>query len=154
MTKPTWAADLAQLEWLSVQAWLAPQAPALDLQALSVIAPEDHHRLVLNFAPSLQIARLSHHAWQFLHDLPLERRNRQRDVAVWAFDGTHKMRLLTSEESLLIRLLQAGLPLGRAVSDAGVSSSRAPRHIARDIGTWFQDWAQDGLVTGVTLAPP
>jgi hypothetical protein len=152
--RPGWAGDLTRLEWLAVQAWLAPQAQPLDLTTLAAIAPEDQERLVLTFAPSLQLSGpLRVQAWNFAHDLPPPASKARRPVAVWAFRGEPKSRLLTATEARLIQALQTGRTLAEALDLAGRTSRLAPRQLALHVGGWFQAWAQDGMVCGAALAP-
>lgn len=149
--RPAWAAEVARLEWLAIEAWLAPLAPALDVQAVAAIPAEDQPRMVLEFAPSLRTTAVSPAAlrWRYGPEQP-----RGRHVAIWAHAGAPQHRICGSVEAHLIETLRAGTPLGLALDEVGARSRTARLTLAREVGAWFQAWAQGGLVTNVRLAAP
>ena len=150
-----WLSDLARYEWAFVDAFDAPDAEPISVDALRDVAPEAWGFLRFTFAPSLQLLRLgwparnlrmacdAEEAW----DPTREIRAESSAVLVWRREERVLHHVVEPVECLA---LQQGLD-GHSFADicevvaARVGQEEAP---ARAAG-WLASWQSAGLLTEI-----
>lgn len=143
-----WLCDVARLEWARQESLMAPEAPALDYEALARVPDEDQPALRFALHPSLRLVRSS---WPVLaiweanqdgRDGAAEREEGADDVLVWREDGRVRLARLEPPEAAFVDALAAGIALGQAAGlDERWDFTRALRGLAAR-----------GLLTGFSAA--
>lgn len=146
-------ADLARVEWAFVEAFDAPDGPALTLESLSSLAEDDWPSVRLVLQPSVQRLALAYPA----HDqrlaaraagagAPPVPRAEPRTSHVVVFRGKQRLECLDVEAVAyaLLDELARGAPLGEACERV-FALSRAPEGaFGAKVGAWFQQWTALG----------
>ena len=127
-------AMLARLERARVDASLAPLGAVFDPATLTGLGADDHPRLVLTFAPSVQ---------------PL---SGTPTVLVWATPAGLHERSLDPVEAALWTQLHAGVPLGHAMAQVAAADPAAEDALGAGVGGWFHAWTAAGLVVNARVA--
>lgn len=162
---PRWREDqkalsMAYFERAMVDAFDAPDAEQLTIQALAGFAPEDSPRLVFDFHPSLVVLELAAGTLA-AYDAPgeedgsetIELEPSQTDgnevVAVWRAREETAYRELEPDEVLALSEARDGRAFGDICQMAAFQHSGEiqPERLAQFLATWFED----GMVVGVTL---
>lgn len=163
---PRWRADeralsMALFERAIVNAFDAPDAEALTIQALAAFAPEDSPRLTFGFHPSLVVLELSAGTFAAyeasgedveqggLSDEEPPARDGIETVAVWRYDEEAAFRELEPDEYLALNEARAGRAFGDICQMAAFQHSGEiePERLAQFLASWFED----GMVTHVSL---
>lgn len=168
---PRWRDDgralsMALFERAMVDAFDAPDAAPLTIQALARYAPEDSPRLVFAFHPSLIVLELS--AGTFAAYVSMDAEAEETDapasapdardtaaiaenetVAVWRCEEKTSFRELEPDEFLALNEARAGQAFGDICQMAAFQHSGeiAPERLAQFLASWFED----GMVAGVSL---
>jgi hypothetical protein len=154
-------ADLARVEWAFVEAFDAPDAPPLDLAAVSGV-PEDawpSARLVLQ--PSVQRLSLRYPA----HEVRIAVRNGDPAAVagvvrpepapshVIVFRGGERLQSLAidAEAYALLDELARGVALGDACERVAAASGASSASFEEKVGVWFQQWTALGWLSRIEL---
>lgn len=157
------ALSMALLERAMVDAFDAPDAEPLTLEALAGFAPEDSPRLVFAFHPSLYLLELpagvlAHYQAAAAEDGAQEGEAADdksgvsegtEAVAVWRCEEETSYRELEPAEYVALCEARAGRAFGDICQMAAFQQSGEiePERLAQFLASWFQD----GLVIGVSL---
>ncbi|MBL9077296.1 MAG: putative DNA-binding domain-containing protein [Planctomycetes bacterium] len=139
------AAALARLELAVTHAFDAAAEPELSPDALASVPPARWPRVRLGVGASVRLLRLPaavvdyHTAWR-AGEAPRGARVGQVTLCVWRQDDQVRQRELARPAGQLLRRLQRGLPLRRALD--GLPTSLP-------IDAWFAQWRADGLFTAL-----
>jgi hypothetical protein len=140
-------AELARIEWAFVEAFDAPDVPALDLAAVASIAEDAWSSAQIVLAPTVRRLALDHP----VHDFRLavrrgESPSRPEPSPCWVivFRGPELLQCLDVERDAfaLLEELARGAPLGDACERVSGASEE-------QIGAWFQEWTALGLIARV-----
>ena len=145
-------AELAQLDWTLRRAFDAADAPALSMQDLAAMAPEDWATVVLNPQPSLAVLNLRHNTLSLWHALdqdeevpPSERLDEPVAVLVWRHDERPHFRSMAPIEAFAMEALVQGR------SFAEICASMAERFADHDTapmaGALLRRWVEEGALT-------
>lgn len=145
-------ADLASFEWALGLAFDAPDAPVLELQALSGLAPDQWAALRLIPHPSLDTLTVKWNVTAIWHAVEEDRAPPSAKaaphavaVAVWRRDHTTFFRSLAEDEALSLERVRAGCSFGEmceVLADAIGEDASAPRAAA-----CLQAWISDGWIS-------
>lgn len=140
--------DLARLEWARVDAFDAPDAPALTMTDLRAVAPEDWPALRFAATPSLVVVRSPwpvHTAWSAPGRAPLD--PAPTAVRVWRTVGWRVLHgpMDAAEDAALASLL-AGEPFAVLCEAFATLPSE---DAARETAALLARWVEDGLLAGV-----
>lgn len=149
------AIDLALLERALTDAFDAPEAKALSLDALAAFAPTQWPRLAFAFHPSLILLELragtieTHEAASAGQELPAAREGREQ-AAVWRSNDDSVYCELEADEFLVLSLALAGHAFGDICQMAAFreTGEAAPERIAQFLTGWFEE----GLVISASPA--
>jgi hypothetical protein len=164
--KQTLAIDIARLEWADIEAFDGKAEHALRAEDLSA---EAGPKLKLKLQPYVRLLDLKYPVDDLL--LEVRKEDEDTDFASNAFQERHKrkrvqavaklkpaniflavhrvddsvyFRRIAREEFVILRALQVGKPLGKAI-DAAFRTSRVPtEEPAALVQRWFQNWAALG----------
>jgi hypothetical protein len=148
------AIDLARFERALTDAYDAPDAASLRLDALAAFAPDDWPRLVFGFHPSLHLLELAegvvatHAAASEGRELPPPGEGKEH-VAVWRADLDSVYRALEADEYLALSLAVAGHAFGDICQMAAFrdEDEASPERIAQLLTGWFEE----GLVVSARV---
>lgn len=148
------AIDVALLERALTDAFDAPEASALSLDALASFEPAQWPRLAFAFHPSLMLLELragtieTHEAATAGQAIPAPRDGEEK-VAVWRSNDDSVYCELEADEFLVLSLAVAGHAFGDICQLAAFreSGDAAPERVARFLTGWFEE----GLVISVTF---
>ena len=136
-------ADLAQLEWMHADVFVARDCEPLSAQSLAGIAPERFAEATLEFVPALQLAWLDHDVrplWRAIEQgEPLPEIVRARTpILVWrqAHEVFHVA--LAPDEATAIEALQRGGTMGAACELFAARADPAAAAFSA-IGSWFTE---------------
>ncbi|WP_442754754.1 putative DNA-binding domain-containing protein [Methylocystis sp. JAN1] len=166
------ALSMALFERAMVDAFDAPDAETLTIQALAGFAPEDSPRLVFAFHPSLIVLELvagtmaAYQAFSEEDDaeeseaaaeFEADRREQgasfapgaTETVAVWRCNEETAFRELEADEYVALSEARAGRAFGEICQMAAFQQSGeiAPERLAQFLASWFED----GMAVGVSL---
>lgn len=157
------ALSMALLERAIVDAFDAPDAEPLTLQALARFAPEESPRLVFAFHPSLALLELSPGTFAAYESLDAEEEDAENadevsetapsdgveTVAVWRCNEESAFRELEPDEYLALNEARAGRAFGEICQMAAFQQSGdiQPERLAQFLASWFED----GMIVGVSL---
>lgn len=145
-------ADLARLEWLMVESFYAPAAPALTPERLP---PQnaDWPDARLQLAPGMYFLETRH----AIDRVRLEKLNRIAQTETPGTllirrqsDGFPVIERLDPAECICLRALQRGDALGFALAEV---AARAPETEPGAIAAWFQRWISLGLISDIVFPP-
>lgn len=152
------AVSMALFERAMVDAFDAPDAEALTVQALAAFAPEESPGLVFAFDPSLYLLELS--AGTLASYLALEAAeggepppapdtDAIETVAVWRCNEETVFRELEPDEYLALNEARAGQAFGDICQMAAFQHGGEikPERLAQFLASWFED----GMISGVSL---
>lgn len=155
-------ADLARLEWAFVEAFDAPNAPALELAAVAAIPEEAWPSARLVLQPSVQRLSLRYPA----HEVRVAVRSGDPSSAlgrpepapshVIVFRGRERLRsvAIDPEAYALLDELARGTALGDACERIATASGARRASFAafeEKVGVWFQEWTALGWLSRVEL---
>lgn len=161
------ALDMARLEWAHVIAFDEMQAPVLDPEHLLEPSPEmrvgiqpyvtlletqypvDELRVAIRAADEGRSSASNAASRRRAHSVRKVGRSRKQQVfiAVHRVDSSVYYRRLEREEFQILRALQQGRPIGRAIATGLKHSVRPPDEIPQLLRLWFGAWAQFGWLT-------
>lgn len=161
------ALDMARLEWAHVIAFDEMQAPVLDPEHLLEPSPEmrvgiqpyvtlletqypvDELRVSIRAADEGRSSASNAASRRRAHSVRKVGRSRKQQVfiAVHRVDSSVYYRRLEREEFQILRALQQGRPIGRAIAGGLKHSVRPPDEIPQLLRLWFGAWAQFGWLT-------
>lgn len=166
---PQWREDpralsMALFERAIVDAFDAPDAEPLTIQALGSFAAEESPRLVFAFHPSLVLLRLSPGVFAAYQALNTESEadggeegaapsaapeGDYEAVAVWRCNEESVYRELEPDEDLALNEARAGHAFGDICQMAAFQHAGEiePERLAQFLASWFED----GMITGVSL---
>jgi hypothetical protein len=166
---PQWREDgrvlsMALFERAIVDAFDAPNAEPLTIQALAGFPAEQSPRLVFGFHPSLFVLQLAPGTFAAYQAMNGESRESDEDApeaqergggeefeaaAVWRCDEESVFRELDSDEYLALNEARAGRAFGDICQMAAFQQAGdiEPERLAQFLASWFED----GMVTGATL---
>ncbi len=146
---------MALFERAMVDAFDAPDAAPLNLQALAAFTPEDSPRLVFAFHPSVILLALSAGTFAAYEKLdseaggsPPEPAQASEAVAVWRCKEETAFRELEPDEFVALSEAKSGRPFGEICQMAAFQQSGelAPERLAQFLASWFED----GMIVGVS----
>jgi hypothetical protein len=157
------AISMALFERAMVDAFDAPDAEPLSIQALAAFAPEDSPRFIFDFHPSLVLLELSpgtFAAYAAATADPDEAEETEEAVepspaegpefaAVWRIDQETAFRELDPDEYVALSEARAGRAFGDICQMAAFQQSGdiEPERIAQFLASWFED----GMVVKASL---
>ncbi len=152
-------AELAGLERALNDAFDAPDAPTLDLAALTAYDPDEWHTLVFTPHPSARRLDFKTNAldiWSAIKagDVPLdaEQLAKPQHILVWRQDWTSMIRSLQPEESMMWDEAAKSVPFGRlceliaVFNEPETASQRAAQHL--------QTWLSSEALTAARIDKP
>lgn len=148
--------DLASLEWSIIDAFDAADAPLLEPEVLAGIAPQDWADLRFELTPSLRVLALrwpAHEVWQRIQGGAAIDAVQPAPtwVRVWRRDLRIFHHAIDALEHAALTAVAYGEPFadvcGR-VAELGADSASAER-----VAGFLRGWLQDGLLSGVGVAP-
>jgi hypothetical protein len=163
--RPEWDADgravsMALFERAIVDAFDAPDAEPLTIQALAAFAPEESPRLVFAFHPSLFLLQMTRGAFAVYQAMNGEGADEDdagegrtdaafEAVAVWRCNEESVFRALEPDEYLALNEARAGRAFGDICQMAAFQQAGEiePERLAQFLASWFED----GMITGVAL---
>ena len=153
-TQWPYVADLAELEWAILDAFDAPDAPAIDAAVLRGVPQEDWPSLRFTLTPSLRQLRLAwtvHETWQQAQrgeplGAPLED---ETLLQVWRQDLRVFHRRTEVVENAALTAVAQGAPFAD-VCDLIVARAGAAGGVERAAGL-VAEWLRDGLLADVTF---
>jgi hypothetical protein len=141
-------ADLAALEWARAEAFIAPDAQAVDSSALAALA-EDAAAARIVLSPSVRLLSLEHDAASLWADLEAGRDpsppvRTRTTLLVWrkGFEVFHAP--VPAEELAALEAVQRGATLGEACEP--FAGSPEPVHAALQA---VASWCGEGLICGI-----
>jgi hypothetical protein len=150
--------EVAELGWLECalgEAFVGPDAPAVDAGALGAI---DWDRAALHFTPTLDLGPLSTNVpaiWTALMagEMPpsVELLPERGSLLVWRQDQVSRFRAIDQIEEQALLAVRGGLSFA-ALCEAMVEANGQDDGIAR-AGQLLGQWLADGLVTAVEEGP-
>ncbi|MFN7991982.1 MAG: putative DNA-binding domain-containing protein [Bryobacteraceae bacterium] len=161
------ALDMARLEWAHIVAFDGAQAPLLDpehllepspemriglqpyLSLLEVQYPVDELRVAIRATDDGRHSASNSSGRRKSHAVRKVGRSRKQalTIAVHRVDASVYYRRLEPEEYRLLRALQRGQPIGRAIFEGLNGSQRTPDEVPQLLQEWFGAWAQFGWLT-------
>jgi len=143
---PAWAADLARLEWARREAFDAPDAPALGLDALRALAAEAWPATRFGAAPSL--ARLVvgwpvQRAWAASDDASIALPAERTALRVWRSGFSVYHAVMDAREEAALASLVAGEPFA-SVCEA--FADLPAEEAATTAASLLVCWVKDGMV--------
>lgn len=156
-----WLADVARVEWALHRAASEADRDA-DPASFALLQAPDPAGLRLVLAPGLATVEsqwpVASVVTAHRHDAPPldEAWRRCRDgvretALVWRQGWRPRIAAIDPTEATLLRLLQAGADLPRALEGACAVAEASGHHF--DFGAWLSAAVQDGVVLGATLEP-
>lgn len=171
------ALSMALFERAMVDAFDAPNAETLTIQALAAFAPEDSPRLVFDFHPSLILLELAAGtlaAFQAANEEDAAEESEEADepagesgaeqpdalsvpragdatetVAIWRLDDETVFRELEADEYVALSEAKSGRAFGEICQMAAFQQSGeiAPERLAQFLASWFEE----GMAVGASL---
>lgn len=150
--------DLARVEWAFVEAFDAPDAPALALDALSAIAEDAWPSCRVQLAPSVQRLALAYPAHELRQAVCDARatpatvvRPAARLTYLIVFRGADGLRYLSlaPDAYALLDELAGGAALGAACERVAAASATPPDAFEERLGAWFGEWTALGWISRV-----
>lgn len=161
------ALDMARLEWAHVVAFDGAQAPLLDpehlleptpemriglqpyLSLLEVQYPVDELRVAIRATDDGRNSASNSAGRRRAHAVRKIGRSRKQTlmIAVHRVDASVYYRRLEPEEYRVLRALQRGQPIGRAIAEGLKGTHRTPDEIPQLLQEWFGAWSQFGWLT-------
>jgi hypothetical protein len=150
------AADLARLEWALVEAVHAAASPALSIDRLEHMSPEQWTHAVLVPAASVRVLRFAYPADAFYQAFrndeqppapgpaPSATLVHRRGWVVWRTE-------LSPPMARLLESIASRVPLGEALT---VAMAEEDEGAQTSVARWFQEWVASGVFTAVELPDP
>lgn len=144
-----WLGDLALLEWAVVDAFDAPDAPAIGPEVFLALPAEVWGKQRIVWSASLQVLACAypvHVPWQQEQDnMPLSDLSAAPTwLRVWRQHEKVFVAPVTPDEA---RVLGTSLTLAELAADLAAQSDEATA--AEQLATWMADWAVAGLIAGL-----
>lgn len=124
--------DIALFERACTQSFHVPEAEPLTAEAIAAIPEAAWPKAKLDLHPAVRLLELHHPVWQLKQGERVHKR--PSAVAVYRRNYDVQWLPLTPTAFAVLRALQAGKPLGKAIANA-----RGP------IERWFAEWCAAGL---------
>ena len=152
-------AEMGEIAWLERalgNAFDCSDEPAMGLEALAVVAPEDWAGLTFRFHVSLSRADFTTNAgdvWSALKDggeehPPVITLDEPQRVVVWRQQLTPNWRALPAEEAMMLDAAREGVPFG--VLCEMVATFADPDTAAVRAAGYLQGWIMGGLLAGTS----
>jgi hypothetical protein len=155
LSSPSFASDLAALEWAVVEMIHAPAGEPLSIDALAHVTPDAWSLVRFTPSPALRVLRFEFPINGYFQAFRAEQQPAapdpcpsatavyRRDQLIWRMD-------LTEEMASLLESLLVGQTLGESLArlEAG-STCNTTAETERDIAIWFRDWVTAGFFTSV-----
>ncbi|RMF10281.1 MAG: DUF2063 domain-containing protein [Alphaproteobacteria bacterium] len=146
-------AELARFEWALVEAFDAPDADPVTVDAMADVPASDWPGLTLRFHPTMQIVAVTYPVvalWRALdeHDTvekpdPLDHPAR---VLVWRHGLTTRFRTMDTDEAVGLSAMTEGAPFAELCE--ALTEWHGPQAAAR-AAILLKTWIGDGLITAV-----
>jgi hypothetical protein len=153
---PPWApfaADLARLEWAIVEAIHAPASPALTLDRLGHLTPDQWPSARLVPAASAVVLRFAYPVnayYAAFRSGPGEAPSIPDAVPTAVLVHRPRWAVLRTDLSdpmaRLLHALAGGAPLGEALAAAVPASDEGAE---AEVSRWFREWVEDGVFTAI-----
>jgi hypothetical protein len=151
-------ADLARLEWAFVEAFDAPDAPALDLATVAGVPEDAWPSVRLSLQPSVQRLALAYpvHASRLaVRSASAEAVTRPAPSPTYLVVHRSAARLhcatLDRDAYALLDELARGTLLGDACERVASASGASAESFEAKVGAWFQEWSALGWLSRVEL---
>ncbi len=151
--------DMALLEWAYIEAFDAPDAPALDVKALESLDDSAWENAKVELTASVQLLRLDYP----VADLRRELRAAEGTETSVAIPEPRETSLVVYRRELklwdkevdavpfaLLETLGQGVPLVEAVGKVLTEFPGAEARIGDEVGDWFMRWGKLGWIGSVT----
>jgi hypothetical protein len=141
--------DLARLQWAVVESFDSPEFTPLDVTALGSLTQEQWAGAVLRCNPSVRLVRFDWPVHRYLQrfydgEQPGIEKPATTHVLCYRKEGrVWRLRLPDAMAAILAALME-GQPFARALEAATTEHEE-------NVGSWFQEWAADGVFVGVEL---
>ena len=139
-------ADLATLEWLHAETFLAADSEVLEPSALATIDPEKFGGATIEFTPSFRLVWLDHDVREAWRDDAVEPEAARTAFLVWRKDFEVFHVAIEDDEAKAIEALQAG---GTIETACEAFSGREDPAIAAF--TAIGSWVSEGMVARVVV---
>jgi hypothetical protein len=142
--------DLAQLEWLRVAVFDAPDTEPLRIEDLQTVAPDAWPTLTLHTVPAFQLLRSEwpvHEIWKAAEEetsSPECFRQEKTTVRIWREGFTVYHTPMDTVEQTALDCIRAGEPFGTVC--AALESLLSAEEVASSIGSLLLRWVEDGLL--------
>jgi hypothetical protein len=141
--------DLARLEWARNEAFLAPDAAAIDAAAMARVAPQAMPGAVLSFVPSCRLVSCRHEVAALFEALKQKRvppapRPSPQQLVVWRKGFVAWHAVIDADEARALKAALAGKPVAAVVAHFGRRDDPA-RAAFNALGSWVTE----GMVSGV-----
>lgn len=148
--------DLALAEWAFVEAFDAPEGPALDPRAIASIPEEAWPGVRLVLQPALQRLAMAFPAHEYRSNVrsgASPERPAERASFVVVYRGPEVLHVLDldADAYALLDELARGSPLGEACEAAAETSGASLETFQSALGGWFQQWTSLGWISRVEL---
>jgi hypothetical protein len=151
------AIDAALVDWAFMEAFDAPDAGALDLQAFAATPEDAWPAARIELHPAVRRVVLGHPAHN-LRDAVRRGEARERPAAattrVVVWRDSRCFLHATAMEPLAFELLGAlagGTPLGPACEAVASAHASAGADLSTQLGAWFQRWTAEGWISAVRI---
>ena len=146
--------DIALAEWAFVEAFDAPEMPALDPRALAALPEEAWPGVRITFQPAVKRLAMAFPAHEYrlaVRGGAGPSRPRERASFVVVYRGPEALHCvdLEAEAYALLDELARGTPLGQACERAAHTSGAPPEVFQAALGGWFQRWTALGWISRV-----
>jgi hypothetical protein len=149
--------ELARVEWAFVEAFDAPDAPALDVASIASVPEDAWPSAHIVLQPSLQRLALRYAAHDYRRavrsgDVPIAQPEATPSYVI-VFRGASGLEHLELEVDAfrLLDELARGTPLGDACERVATSSGTPVARFEENVGAWFQRWTALGWISRVEL---
>ncbi len=157
---PAFAADLARLEWARLAVFDAPDAEALELDALRRVSPQDWGELRLRTIPAALVLPLgwpAHRIWEAtsLEETAEARSEWQPEdtcLRVWRQDGKVYQAAMDGIERTALASVQAGDSFSTLCE--GLATIAPAETAAEAAAGLVLRWIDDGMLAALASTPP
>jgi hypothetical protein len=146
-------ADCARLEWSLLEAFDAPEAPALDPAVVAAMREEDWPNAKLALHPSMRFLELAFPVKEFREAVRAGEKPARPERAASTYVAHRRGEKLFVEpvERAALVLLRA-LHGGELLGPAGERAAAIDPKTEEKIGEWFQRWVTLGWITTITVS--
>ncbi len=145
--KVDYLADLAKLEWVTLESFYSPVTAHFDFSKLAELTEEQWLNAVPIIDPSLIIAAFDYDVVSLWHDADFEIGGRElTHAAVLTINGQAIVEKLSAAQLAVIELIHKGSTLSDLNTQLADNSE-----VQENLMTWFSNWTSQRLICGVNF---